>query len=135
MGRKPQRETFGETVARLEAQADEPGRPAAWEHPYVIDDGEWVDDQGRSWRRRSDGSRDVPVARIERLVRNPQVPLLHVYDRVSWPTGDARAELWHRARPYVLDQVVRDEDDYTDFAIAEFRDDGGRVMLVVEEYC
>jgi hypothetical protein len=45
-----------------------------------------------------------------------------------------REELWQRVRPYHRG-TVQEPGDHTSFAVAEFKDDRRRYMLVIEESC
>jgi hypothetical protein len=123
------------------APQGEPAEPSASgggvvEWPSPIGDGVWVDAAGTRWRLR--GERwQTPVQRVEHLLRSPEVRVLLFYGPDA-PTevGPAdRAALWQRMRPYLREPVVRAPGDFTDFHAAEFRDDGRRSLLIIEESC
>jgi hypothetical protein len=119
------------TFAELLAEVDEPTSPPP-DWPAPIPDDHWTDPDGVCWRRRGE---DLSVKQIERLIRDPQVTVLHVYQSALFVPPEDRHDLWLRMRPYLTGKVDRDPCDYTDFRAAEFKYDARRSMLVIEEYC
>jgi hypothetical protein len=115
------------------ADSDESSVGDAIPWPSAIIPGRWVDAGGTSWRLRGG---DVPEKRVEHLLRSPDVAVLHFYGTDA-PTEVAvpdREELWQRVRPYHRG-TVQEPGDHTSFAVAEFKDDRRRYMLVIEESC
>lgn len=100
-----------------------------WMSP--IGDGEFVDGAGVRWRLRGGGA---PVRRVEKLVRDPLVTVVHVYaDEATEVSVEERAEFLAKIRPYLKGE--QDSGDYTDFVAGEFKDAAGRKLVVVEESC
>ena len=99
--------------------------------PRPIRDGVWTDDDGVRWRVR--GARtEVAHGRIRRLLERPDLRILHAYG--LHPTevdGRDRATLLERVGRYLAGEAP----PHSEFALAEFRDDRRRVMLVIEESC
>jgi hypothetical protein len=132
--RKPaHRESFAATVRQVQETIESSGKTAiAWPNP--IRDGRWTDSGGVVWLLRGDA--EPKVKQIERLLLNADV-------RVLWVHGPEPSEIslaerpafWERARPYVLGKVKRSRNDYTDYSFGEFRDEAGRHLLVVQQYC
>jgi hypothetical protein len=135
MGRRrdrDQREAFAEVVAETVGALPGSGEPMEIRSP--IRDREFVDEGGTRWQLRGG---ELRWNRVERLIRDPQVPVLHVYlDEVSEVPGAERENVLARIRPYLKsagDGSTR--SDHTDFVAAEFKDAGHRSMLVIEESC
>jgi len=99
-------------------------------YPSPIRDGKYADPDGVRWQIRG----GVRWNRLERLMKDPAVRLLHVYlrDIVEVP-ADERAALMERIRPYLKGKA--EADDYTGFRAAEFKNESRRSLLVVEETC
>jgi hypothetical protein len=97
------------------------------ECPSPIHDRSYVDTAGVDWRIRGAelGRSDRRWRRIERLLLEPEVPVLHVYlrDLVEVSAAD---------RQPLLARMCEGD---TDFRVAEFKDGAGRSMVVVEETC
>jgi hypothetical protein len=70
-------------------------------------------------------------------MRDAQVPVMHVYlDEINEVPGAERENVLARIRPYLTssgDDAMR--NDHTDFVVAEFKGEGHRSMLVIEESC
>ena len=107
----------------------------AVEWPSAIRSGRWVDAEGTQWHLRG-GVGDLPEKRVVHLLRSPEVAVLH-FSGPDAPTEVAlpdREALWQRVRPYHC-EMARDPSDHTDVAVAEFKDDRRRYLLVIEESC
>lgn len=136
MGRRrdrDQRDAFAEVVAETAgASPGSGGEPMEIRSP--IRDREFVDEGGTRWQLRGG---ELRWNRVERLIRDPQVPVLHVYlDEVSEVPGAEREKVLARIRPYLKsagDGLRR--SDHTDFVAAEFKGADRRSMLVIEESC
>jgi hypothetical protein len=104
--------------------------------PSPIGDGEWVDSDGVRWRLRGPGHH-VPVKRVKKLLLSPDVRVLLFYgpDAPTEIESADREACWHRVRPYLSEPLIRARGDHTDFFAAEFKDDRGRCLLVIEESC
>jgi hypothetical protein len=99
----------------------------AW--PTPIRDKHWIDRQGNRWRMRG-GLLTVRQAR--RLFRRPDVAILHVYGpEPRHVTGPERDALVDKVEQF----FVHAAPPMTEFAIAEFRNEVGQAMLVVQESC
>lgn len=107
MSRHSGDETFAEVVTRLKIESQGRRPFNTWEAPAPISDGTWLDDHGIEWRRR--GDRAPTVTRIEKLLADPEVPLLHIYGVVRLVAMSERKDLWAHVRPYYTDQVQRAE--------------------------
>ncbi|WP_432943928.1 hypothetical protein ACQPXM_01485 [Kribbella sp. CA-253562] len=106
------------------------GEPVIYQS--LVREREYVDEQGVRWRRRRG---ELRWSRIERLMSDAGVRVLKVFrDDVSEVAAGARSGLLATIRPYLKGEA-EDADDYTDFVVAEFKDDRHRSLLVVEEYC
>ena len=105
----------------------------AVEWPSAIRSGRWVDAEGTHWHLRG-GVGDLPEKRVVHLLRSPEVAVLHF----SGPHAPAevalpdREALWQRLRPYHC-ETAREPDDPMHVAVAEFKDDRRRYLLVIEE--
>jgi len=126
-----QRETFA-TVVKQTTHASPDGEPMEIRSP--IRDRMFVDSRGTTWLMRRGALR---WSRLQRLIRDPDVPVLHVYlDEVREVPTAERESLLTRIRPYLKPSGDGPRtDDQTDFLAAEFKADGPRSMLVVEESC
>jgi hypothetical protein len=123
-----QRETFvGQT-----ADASPVGEPMEIRSP--IRDRRFVDERGTLWLMRNG---ELRWSRIERLCRDPEVPVLHAYlDQAKEVPTAAREDLLASIRTYLKTSGDRPVGGgQTDFDAAEFKDDDHRSMLVVEERC
>jgi hypothetical protein len=99
-----------------------------------IDEGGYTDKHGTRWRLRGG---ELRWARIQHLLLDHQVPVLHVYmGDVREIADDDRADFLSVVRPYLKGvHVPPPGDDYTDYVAAEFKDDQHTSLLVVEELC
>ena len=72
---------------------------------------------------------------VQRLLGDPnvQVVLFSGPEPEAIDTPDERAALWARIEPVMGGAKV--ENPYSDFRSYLFRDDDGRVLLAIEEYC
>jgi hypothetical protein len=132
MGRKRKadyRETFASTVEGVIAANPEPaGQEFEWVQP--IRSGEYTDKSGICWHLRAG---ELPWKRIERLIRDPHVRVLHAYsDEIHDVNPEDREDFTAMIRPYLDGKRA---DDYADFRAGEFKDDQRRSLLVVEEMC
>jgi hypothetical protein len=77
------------------------------------------------------------VKRVEHLLGSPEVRVLLFYgpDAPTEVSPGDRGALWHRMRPYLRESVGGAPGDFTDFRVAEFKDDQRRSLLVIEESC
>ncbi|WP_030529667.1 hypothetical protein [Phycicoccus jejuensis] len=102
-----------------------------WSEPWPspVADRSWVSDDGTEWRMRGGpiGEREV-----RRLLRRPDVRVLHVY-------GTEPVELPAKEASEVLDalQVFYDgrAQPFADFVVADFRSNDHDVLIVIEESC
>lgn len=119
---------FAEVVEDVAADRGPAGSGLqAW--PSPIGDKHWVDQQGNRWQMRG-GLLSAKQAR--RLLRRSEVAVLHVY-------GVSPRQVTGTEREALTGQIERffagDAPPMSYFAIAEFRDDQRRVLLVVQESC
>jgi hypothetical protein len=122
---KKKRETFAEILAA----APEP-RGQEVEYLQPISSGEYTDEAGVLWQLRGG---ELSWVRIARLIRDPQVHVVHVYlNDIREVVPEARESFLAKIRPYVDGPAP---DDHTDFSVAEFKDDEHRSMILVEETC
>ncbi|ONI67551.1 hypothetical protein BWI15_31050 [Kribbella sp. ALI-6-A] len=118
------------TTPAEQADGAASGEPVIY--PSLIRDREYVDEQGVRWRMRRG---ELRWNRIERLMSDAGVRVLKVdRDDVSDIAADDRSGLLATIRPY-LKGKAEETDGYTDFTVAEFKDDRHRSLLVVEETC
>jgi hypothetical protein len=128
-----QQQAFADVVEEeIRASADPGGEPMEIRSP--IGDHKLIDESGTLWRMRGG---ELRWGRIERLIRDPAVPVLHVYlDEVKEVPTAERESLLAMIRPYLKPSGDgRAPGDHTDFVAAEFKADDHRSMLVVEESC
>lgn len=94
----------------------------------------FVDSRGTTWLMRRG---ELRWSRVQRLIRDPGVSVLHVYlDGIREVPTAERESLLAKIRPYLKTSGDGPgTDDQTDFVAAEFKADGPRSMLVVEESC
>jgi hypothetical protein len=116
----------------IRASADPGGEPMEIQSP--IGDHKLIDESGTPWRMRGG---ELRWSRLERLIRDPAVSVLHVYlDEVKEVPTAEREKLLAMIRPYLKpSDDGRAPGDHTDFVAAEFKADDHRSMLVVEESC
>ena len=118
-----------ETFAEILAAAPEP-RGQEIEYLQPIRSGEYTDEAGVLWRMRGG---ELSWARIARLIRDPQVRVVHVYlNDVREVAPETREDFLSTIRPYVDGPAP---DDHTDFTAAEFKDGNHSSMILVEETC
>jgi hypothetical protein len=135
MGRNRKRdrhETFAGMVDEVVTADPEPAEPSIdWHQP--IRSGGYTDETGARWQLRGG---DLPWKRIERLIDDPQVRVLHAYaNEIHDVDPEHRDSFTARIRPYLDGKRSASEDDYTDYQAGEFKDDQRRSLLVVEETC
>ena len=134
MGRKrrsDRHETFAGMVDEVATANPEPaGQPIEWYQP--VRSGEYTDESGVLCHMRGG---ELPWKRVERLIHDPQVRVLHAdQNEIRDVSPEHREEFMAMIRPY-LDGKSITADDYTDFRAGEFKDDHRRSLLVVEETC
>jgi hypothetical protein len=134
MGRKRKSdrdETFADMVDEVVTANPEPaGQPIEWYQP--VRSGEYMDESGVRWRMRGG---ELPWKRIERLIHDPRVRVLHAdQNEIRDVSTEQGEEFMAMIRPYLNGKSVA-ADDYTDFRAGEFKDDQGRSLLMVEEAC
>jgi hypothetical protein len=134
MGRKRKSDrdkTFAGMVDEVVTANPEPGgQPIEWYQP--VRSGEYMDESGVRWQMRGG---ELPWKRIERLIHDPRVRVLHAdQNKIRDVSTEHREEFLATIRPYLNGKSVA-ADDYTDFRAGEFKDDQGRSLLVVEETC
>jgi hypothetical protein len=129
--RKP---TEGETFAKIVADdAHEPAPSRSELIPSPISDGEYLDPDGVRWRRRGGIQK---VSRVEHLIRDRQIRVLHIYlSDIQEVSAENREDFLSMIRPYLKGSRTPSQQDYSDFIAAEFKDDQQRSMLIVEEGC
>src|SRR5215207_3930846 len=122
-----QRETFADIVEDAVAASPEPGgQPVEFYQP--ISSGEYTDESGVRWRMRRG---ELPWTRVEHLIHDPQVRVLHAYlDDIHDVALDHREGFLAMIRPYAKGGRVPAPGDHTDFRAAEFKDDRHRSILV-----
>jgi hypothetical protein len=136
MGRKrkaEQHETFAEIVdAAVGANPEPGGQPIEFYQP--IRSGAYTDESGVPWRMRRG---EVTWKRIEHLIHNPGVRVLHAYmNDIHDVAPNHREDFMAMIRPYLKPgQDVPVSGGNTDFRAGEFKDDEHRSMLLVEETC
>jgi hypothetical protein len=112
------------------ANPEPAGQPIEWYQP--VRSGEYTDESGVRWHMRGG---ELPWKRVERLIHDPQVRVLHAdQNEIRDVSREHRDEFMAMIRPY-LDGKSITADDYTDFRAGEFKDDQRRSLLVVEETC
>lgn len=123
---KPFADPAGEDAAAHPASTA-PAGEGRW--PAPIHDKHWIDQQGNRWHMRGG---ELIARQARRLLRRPDVAVLHVYGVAARQlTGSDRDALARRIEQF----FSGDTPPMSDFAIAEFRDELHRVMLVVQESC
>ncbi|MET9314103.1 hypothetical protein ABZX12_19990 [Kribbella sp. NPDC003505] len=127
-----QHQAFADVVEEVRASAEVGGEPLEIWSP--IRDLRLVDESGVLWRMRGG---ELRWSRLEHLVRDPAVPVLHVYlDEVKEVPTAERENLVATVRPYLRTSGDgRAPGDHTEFVAAEFKADDQRSLVVVEEYC
>jgi len=130
--RTGQHDSFAEIAERAGAESTgSAGQPVQYTSP--IADRAYTDEHGVRWRMRGGKPR---WSRIEHLMGDPEVRVLHVYlNDVNDVTADERGGLLERIRPYLKGEPTHEPGDQTDFDAAEFKDDRHRSLLIIEEYC
>lgn len=131
MGRQRQKpESFADLV--VTAESIDPGRegvPETW--PQPISDGHWIDEDGVGWHIRGRAIEPASPA-LRRLLKRDGLRVLHAY-------GPCPREIAGREREALLERVERyaagDSTPHSAFLLAEFRNDHGQAMLVIEEIC
>jgi hypothetical protein len=125
-------ETFARVVDEVVTANPEPaGPPIDWYQP--VTSGEYTDETGARWQLRG---RELAWKRIERLIHDPRVRVLHAYqNEIHDVTLEHRDEFMAMIRPYLDGKRGAAMDDYTDFLAGEFKNDQRRSLLVVEETC
>ncbi|MGW6197601.1 hypothetical protein ACWF0M_15775 [Kribbella sp. NPDC055110] len=130
--RTGQGQAVADVVEEIRATADPVGEPMDIRSP--IRDHQLIDESGTLWRMRGG---ELRWSRIEHLIRDPSVPVLHAYlDQVNEVPTAERDNLLAMIRSYWKhpgDGPAR--GDHADFLAAEFKADDHRSMLVVEEFC
>jgi hypothetical protein len=128
--RKP---TEAETFAKIVADQGEPDLSRSESISSPIRDGEYLEPDGVRWRKRG----GIPkVSRVEHLIRDRQVRVLHIYlSDIREVSIEDRDEFLSKIRPYLKGRPTPSPQDYSDFVAAEFKDDQQRSMLIVEENC
>jgi hypothetical protein len=122
-------ETFAEMVGEGVVADEE--LPVKWCQP--VGDEEYTDEDGVRWVLR--GGWPLPWKRVQRLIKDPQVRVMHCYmNKVSDVRLEDRDELTARIRPYLDGRPIA-VGDHTDFCAGEFKDDQRRSLLIVEESC
>lgn len=105
--------------------------PRDWHQP--IRSGEYTDDTGARWQLRGG---DLSWKSVERLIRDPQVRVLHTYlNEGRDVTLEHRDSFTAMIRPYLDGKQGDAVNDHTDFRAAEFLDERRRSLLIVEETC
>lgn len=123
-----QSRTFAEMVGALPPPVGEPDSDAGvW--PSPIRDGEWFDEAGRRWHVRVP---DLDLRQARRLLTRPDARALHCYG--MHPTEISSAEL-EALLARVDDFFHGHAPQWSQFRLAEFRDDERATMLVIEEWC
>lgn len=121
-------ETFADIVSEVGSDKPEVD-PENGVWPQPINDREWWDLVGDRWHMRGD---ELDPKRTRRLLKRSDVHVLHCYGtHPTVVTGSERAKL--------LAQIEEFFDGgappMSDFRLAEFRNDEGAAMLVVQESC
>jgi hypothetical protein len=112
------------------ANPEPAGQPIGWYQP--LRSGQYTDESGVHWQMRGG---ELSWKRIERLIHDPQVRVLHVdQNEIRDVNPEHREGFMAMIRPYLDGERVI-ADDYTDFRAGEFKDDQRRSLLVVEEMC
>jgi hypothetical protein len=129
--KKDQPGTFAEAVEQT-ALISLGGDPMEIRSP--IRDRRFVDERGAVWLIRRGELRWI---RVERLIRDPDVPVLRVcLDELGDVPTSERENLLTTIRPYLKSAGEgRAPDDHTDFVAAEFKGADDRSMLIIEESC
>ncbi|MGW5190746.1 hypothetical protein ACWEOO_15960 [Kribbella sp. NPDC004138] len=130
--RKTEQQAVADVVQEVRGSAGGGGEAVEVWSP--IRDRWLVDESGVLWRMRGG---DLRWSRLEHLVRDPAVPVLHVYlDEVKEVPTAERVNLVATIRPYLKTSGDgRAPGDHTEFVAAEFKADDQRSLVVVEEYC
>jgi len=121
-----ERETFADILEGAQAENPHPWTRVSRRYYSPTDEGEYTDKRGVHWRLRGG---ELRWPRIQQLILDHQVPIVHVYLReVREVPDDERADLAARVRPYLKGMHIP-PDDYTHFTAAEFKDDHRRSLL------
>ncbi|MGW5364079.1 hypothetical protein [Actinopolymorpha pittospori] len=135
MGRRKRADrqaTFAEIVETAVAADPGPhGEPLVF--PCPLGDGHYEDGHGVQWRLRGGA---LKVSRVEHLMRDPSVRVLHQYlsEIRDVPLAD-RPALMTKIRPYLKGAEEPSPGDRTDFCVGEFKDDQHRSLLIIEDRC
>lgn len=124
-------ETFAEILGVVTASGG-PGAEVAWCQPVL--DGEFTDEAGVLWELRGDDS--PPWKRVEKLLRDPRVRVLHFYGGETRDVlPEERESFAAEIGPYLTGKKGPTRDDYTDYCAGEFKDGQGNLLLTVEQSC
>lgn len=120
--------TFAEIVSEVPESLSSPYEMSSMN---VVAHREWLDPSGKRWRMRGDV---LDRKHARRILAQPDVRIAHFdcYGPDAVVTGAERTDLIDRVRAF-LDDVY--EGGGNGFGLAEFRDDDGNVILVVEGDC
>jgi hypothetical protein len=128
--KQPSTPPFRDVVTEVEQSASSAGPSQTW--PQPIADGVWTDSAHVRWRRR--GLAPLAVKQVKRLLLEPGVGVLLCYELTPRMIPPAeRAALWARVEPVL--QGREDAPAFSAFNTAEFTDEDGHRLLVLEESC
>lgn len=128
MGKKQHSRTFADIVGQLQPVVGDPD-PDAGTWPSPMRNRQWLDDDDVDWHMRGDR---LDHRRARRVMAQPDVRVLHCYGlHPQEVSGAERQALFARLEQFFEGQAP----PMSTFDLAEFRDAGGAVMLVVEESC
>jgi hypothetical protein len=102
--------------------------------PNPIADAHWTDGDGVHWHMRGKRGGGAPLSgpALRRLLKLIGLRVLHVYGpQPSEVSNSQREALLVRVDQYFSGQAP----PHSGFRLAEFRNDKGEVMLVVQEFC
>lgn len=127
MSKKDHSETFAEIVS--EVSQTPPRQVTSWSSG-PIGEREWFDDAEHRWHMRGG---PLDAKRLRSILKDPELSVAHFYwGRETTLTGAARDDLVARVLAFIEDETSLGGGG---FDLAEFRDDDGKRLLVVEESC
>jgi hypothetical protein len=121
-------ETFADTLSEVGSDKSEVD-PDSGVWPQPISDREWWDPVGNRWHMRG---HELDPKRTHHLLKRSDVHVLHCYGmHPTEVTGSEREELLASIEEFFNGNAP----PMSAFRLAEFRNDEGAAMLVVEESC
>jgi len=114
-----------------EAAAPDLAEGESFEVPNPLRGRTWTDERGVAWRRR--GQEVLTPNRARKVLARPGVTVMHVY--LGMPHEHAGRNLSGLLAEVEKVWAGDEHDPMHTFDIAEFRDEDGRVMVMIAESC